>query len=82
MFSAGGLSGVAYAEISSAADYAAALTAANAVIGAGPVEAVSVQVGTGVYVFIDTDGVVGADAVVFLANTNLLQISEVDLRTV
>jgi hypothetical protein len=73
-----------YAE-TTASSYANALLAANAAMNgnASTIDAVAVQVGTGVYVFFDDDGAgASADSVVFLANTTLLQVSEADIQVV
>ena len=79
---AGTLAAVNYAE-TAAADYTAALVAANAAMSLGVVDVVSVQVGTGVYVFFDDDGTTSpADSVVFLANTTLAQIDAANIKVV
>jgi hypothetical protein len=49
----------------------------------GTIDAVAVQVGTGVYVFFDDDGAgASADSVVFLRNTDLSQLDHTDIRVV
>jgi Ca2+-binding RTX toxin-like protein len=82
----GNLAAANYVEVVSAADYAAALVAANAAMSAGTglVDVVAVQVGTGVYVFIDDDTGTGgtADSVVFLSNQTLAGISEANFKVV
>jgi Ca2+-binding RTX toxin-like protein len=62
-----------------AADYEAALAAANAAIGDGSVDVVAVQVGADVFVFADTDGEVGADQAVVLVGRSLTDVSFGDI---
>ncbi|RAK63285.1 calcium-binding protein [Phenylobacterium kunshanense] len=54
-----------------AADYEAALAAANAAMADGTVDFVAVQVGGDVIVFADTDGVAGSDTAVVLVGKTL-----------
>lgn len=62
-----------------AADYEAALAAANAKIGDGSVDVVAVQVGDDVIVFADADGEVGADQAVILVGRTLADVSFGDI---
>jgi Ca2+-binding RTX toxin-like protein len=62
-----------------AADFAAALAAANAKIGDGSVDVVAVQVGADVIVFADTDAEVGADQAVVLVGRTLADVSSGDI---
>lgn len=62
-----------------AADYEAALAAANARIGDGSVDVVAIQVGGDVIVFADVDGVVGADQAVVLVGQTLAGVSFGDI---
>lgn len=62
-----------YAE-TSASDFAAALTAAQGLIGSGSAEAVAVQVGVDVVIFVDGSAANTVDAAAILAGRNLSDI--------
>jgi Ca2+-binding RTX toxin-like protein len=62
-----------------AADYAAALAAANTVMADGSVKFVAVQVGGDVIVFGETDGLAGADEAIVLVGRTLTDVSHGDV---